>query len=640
MSFKTLLTAAGMLCVASSASAQLVITELQPNVLGDDVGEWIEIQNLGTSSVSIAGYTLSDTSNGREVPNRYAFPATASVAPGQVLVITRQAARFRAIFPTARIDYELADTLDDMAVPNLTITGTGAIMQLGNSGDAVLLRDRQRALVTAVEYGNTDLASIPGAPYPTVPNPDSPTVPNASLTRVMLTGTSLVDFTDRFSASPGVGFAAVAGPQISNARSTPRHVAFGDRYTITASVTSTEPLQGVNFYFATATSSLASSPSGGEYAEIEPTRTASATYSYTANVEAFAPGHGFGTPATFHERYLRWFVRAQDVLGAATVLPLGANEDTDNTAFLPVYVQNVLPAQPTPISEAREESTARTGGPRWRGHSVRVRGTAIVGPALIQTNRLQFALVDASNAGITVFDATLMPSALTFEPGAVIEVTGTLNEFRGLTQIGQNAQIVVTNETAPVPTTTVTVAQLLAGGNDFESELVTIRDLDFTAMRASWPDDPASTGSWNVTATDGTGEIILRVTPGATGLFGAAAPQHGFTLTGVVGQFDRDWQVFPRSAADVIANPAPPPMDASVSDDAASSGADGGTGGRDASTSGRADAVGTTDPLPQPTTDEGCSCGTAAPNGVPSLDLLLGLALALGCLIGTRRRRS
>ncbi len=640
MSFKSLLTAAVVLCVASSASAQLVITELQPNVLGDDVGEWIEIQNLGTSSVSIGGYTLSDTSSGREVPNRYAFPATASVAPGQVLVVTRQATRFRALFPGVRIDYELADTLDDMAVPNLTLTGTGAIMQLGNSGDAVLLRDPRRTLVSGVEYGNVDLASIPGAPFPNVPNPDSPTVPNASLTRVMLTGTSLVDFTDRFSASPGVGFSAVTGPRISNARATPRHIVFGDRYTITASVTSTEPLQAVSFYFATATSSLASNPSGGEYAEIEPTLTASATYSYTANVEAFAPGHGFGSPATFHDRYLRWFVRAQDVLGAASVEPLGANEDTGNSAFLPTYVQNVLPAQPTPISEAREE--ARTGGPRWRGHSVRVRGTAVIGPAVIQTNRLQFALVDASNAGIAVFDTNLAPSAFTFEPGAVIEVTGTLNEFRGLTQIGQNAQIVVTNETAPVPTTTVTVAQLLAGGNDFESRLVTIVGLDFSAARATWPDDAAASGTWNVTATDGSGgDITLRVTPGATGLFGSAAPQYGFTLTGVVGQFDQTWQVFPRSAADVIANPAPPPMDASVSDDAATSNPDGGVSSRpDATVAGRPDAAGGGDPIPQPTTDEGCSCATAAPGGVPSLDLLLGIALAIGCAVSFRRRRA
>ena len=100
-SLKTLLPIAGLLSVASSAHAQLVITELQPNVIGDDQGEWIEIQNLGTSSVSIGGYTLSDTSGGVEVPNLYAFPATASVAPGQVIVVTRQAARYRAIFASA-----------------------------------------------------------------------------------------------------------------------------------------------------------------------------------------------------------------------------------------------------------------------------------------------------------------------------------------------------------------------------------------------------------------------------------------------------------------------------------------------------------------------------------------------------------
>lgn len=634
-SLKTLLPIAGLLSVASSAHAQLVITELQPNVIGDDLGEWIEIQNLGTSSVSIGGYTISDQSGGREVSNFYAFPATASVAPGQVLVVTRQAARYRAIFPTAQLDYELADAMDDMGVPNLTRTGTGAVIQMGNSGDALFLRDAQGTLVSAVEYGNVDLASVPGAPYPTVPNPDSPTTPNASLTRVMRTGSSLVDFTDRFSATPGVGFMTATGPIISNARSTPRHITFGQPYTITASVASTEDLDNVLFYFATATSSTGAAEQ--EYAEIEPTSTATGSYRYSASVETFWPGYNFGSPADFHSRYLRWFIRAQDAVGAATVDPAGATSDASNTAYRPTYLQNVLPVLPTPIAQAREEGTP--AGPRWRGHSVRVRGTAIIGPAVIQPTRLQFALVDASNAGISVFDSALPPGDFDFGPGDVIEVVGTLNDFRGLTQIGQNAEIIVTGEVAPVPTTTLTVAALLAAGNDVESELVHIVGLDFLAARPTWPSDPAASGSWNVTVSDGTGELVLRVTPGATGLFGAAAPQFGFSVTGVVGQFDNTWQLFPRSADDVIAEAAPPIMDAGVSPDAAAPGPDGGSSRADASTAPRADASTNGNGNGNGEDDSGCGCASVAPHGVPSLDVVLGLALLAGLVIARRRRR-
>jgi HAD superfamily hydrolase (TIGR01662 family) len=117
--------------------------------------------------------------------------------------------------------------------------------------------------------------------------------------------------------------------------------------------------------------------------------------------------------------------------------------------------------------------------------------------------------------------------------------------------IGQNVRIDITGERAPVPTTTVTVGQLLAAGNDLESRLVTITDVDFAMPRATWPDDAAQGGTWNVRVTDGTGEVTLRVTPGAVGVFGAAAPQYGFQVTGVVGEFDGTWQLFPRSADDV-----------------------------------------------------------------------------------------
>jgi MYXO-CTERM domain-containing protein len=632
MNLKSSFTSAALigLCgLAAPASAQLLITELQPDVIGNDVGEWIEIQNLGTSSVSLGGYTLSDASSGREVPNFYAFPATASVAPGQVLVIARQVARFNDIFPGVQVDYELADTLDDMGVPNLTRTGTGGIFQLGNTGDAVFLRNAQRVLVSGVEYGNTDSMQIPGAPFPTVQTPTMNN--NVSLTRIMNTGTSLVDFTDRLVASPGSGFMSLAGPVITNARARPRHIVFGQRYTVTASVASREPLQGVNLYFATATSSLGAAIAN--YAELEPVETSSGSYSYAASIESFGSGQGFGAPATFHERYVRWFFRAADQLGAVVVEPSGAVEGEANTRYLPMYLQNVLPAQPTPIVDARLEGPAP--GPRWAGHSVRVRGTAIVGPGVIQPGRVQFALVDGT-AGIAVFDNTPGSSPPMFEAGDVLEVTGTLNVFRGLTQIGQNVRIDITGEQAPVPTTTVTVGQLLAAGNDLESRLVTITDVDFVMPRATWPDDATQGGTWNVRVTDGTGELTLRVTPGAVGVFGAAAPQFGFHVTGVVGEFDGTWQIFPRSAADIVAKPMPPPPpDAGVDADASTMpGADAAVRA-DAGTTPRLDS-GTTSPAPQPTESEGCSCGVTSQG--PSAELMLGLALLAGLVLVRRRR--
>src|SRR5205085_2095317 len=84
MRTKTWAAAALMMGLSTAASAQVVFTEIQPNLIGADDGEWFEIQNLGTSSVAIGGWTISDTSMGAEVMARWAFPATATITPGQV----------------------------------------------------------------------------------------------------------------------------------------------------------------------------------------------------------------------------------------------------------------------------------------------------------------------------------------------------------------------------------------------------------------------------------------------------------------------------------------------------------------------------------------------------------------------------
>ncbi len=112
----------------------------------------------GTASVSLAGWTLNDFQGSpnlrSESPSRWAFPATASIAAGQVLILARQAAQFRMVFPAARVAYEIEPgNMDDMGVPNLTRTGT-ANFALANAatGDGLVLRDGMGVIVDGVEF--------------------------------------------------------------------------------------------------------------------------------------------------------------------------------------------------------------------------------------------------------------------------------------------------------------------------------------------------------------------------------------------------------------------------------------------------------------------------------------------------------
>ncbi|MCC7383688.1 MAG: lamin tail domain-containing protein [Deltaproteobacteria bacterium] len=613
------------LAFALPAQAQVLITEVQPNPAGAGTGdeeEWIELENVGTTSVSLGGWTLNDYTGqdpGGEATTRWTFAATASVAAGQVIVVARQATAFRTLFGRAP-SYELAFGADDAAVPNLTPAGGTSAISLvnGATGDGVLLRDAAAAIVSGVEWGTVD-RSVAGQPFTSAPGAGE------ALYRVNVTGSSSADFRITSNPTPFVGFRAAGPPIIAGTTARPRHAIFGGSYSVTSSVSDRDGLSLVQIYLATATSS--SGAAAANYTPIDMTITGS-TARFSAPVENLGAGLGFNDPTDFHSRYIRYYLYAEDAQGAGVTDPVGAVEDTTNAAYLPSYVQNVLPAAPTSIAAAREQRA--DGRPRWEDHSVRVQGVALVSPEIINPGRTQFALQDDSGRAISYFNGA--PPAMSFDPGSRLEVVGLIDQFNGLTQIAGTSSVTILPGSGAVPTTTLTIAQILADPEAVESELVRIDDVDFETARAMWPNDAQAPASWNVTVSDGTGTITLRVTS-ATDIFGQAAPQFGFDVQGVLVEFTNNngttWEVFPRGSEDIFAHAAPP-MDAGVAD-----GAPVGDGGSrvDGGVNPRVDAGGSGNPPPE---DGGCGCSTASPaSPLASLALfaLLGLCLAL------RRRR-
>jgi MYXO-CTERM domain-containing protein len=377
----------------------------------------------------------------------------------------------------------------------------------------------------------------------------------------------------------------------------------------------------VEIYFATATSSAGQAE--GIYQPATMTSTTNSTYTYMDQVQNLAGG--FPEPESFHSLYVRFFLLVEDNNNDVTTDPLDATEIAANENYLPTYVQNVVPTGTASIAEVRQPVAEDV--PRWEGHSVRVQGVALVENGVLDPDRTLFTIQDDSGAAIPYFSTSSV--APDFAVGDRLIITGVVGTFLDSTQL-EDGDIEVTDTTGPVPETTLTLAQILAEGDQYEAELVKVDDVDFVDPRTTWPSDPGDLGSWNVPIRDMDGnQIVVRVTTGATGVFGQAAPQYGFDIRGVLNERNGVWQLFPRNADDISAHPMPPLPDGGMGGMDATPGTD--TGVRpDAGTGPGTDSGTGTNP-----DEEGCDC-SAARHGSSSGAFGL-ILLALGAFI--RRRK-
>jgi cell division septation protein DedD len=91
------------------------------------------------------------------------FPAGASIAPGQVIVIANKATAFLGVWEFSP-DYEMVAS--DEAVPDMipyTDWASGQVW-LSNSGDEVLILDGDDAIVDAMSYGDKTVFFDPPCP--------------------------------------------------------------------------------------------------------------------------------------------------------------------------------------------------------------------------------------------------------------------------------------------------------------------------------------------------------------------------------------------------------------------------------------------------------------------------------------------
>jgi hypothetical protein len=127
---------------------------------GAEKGEWVEVYNPTAEVVDLSGWQVGDAVFRSDFERRYAFPDGTTIAPGDTLVLARQAAAYRLLGYETRGRADLEWRNSD-ATPNLIRTGWGEDeFLLGNEGDEVLLLDAQGRAIDVVTYGSGEYQGV------------------------------------------------------------------------------------------------------------------------------------------------------------------------------------------------------------------------------------------------------------------------------------------------------------------------------------------------------------------------------------------------------------------------------------------------------------------------------------------------
>jgi beta-lactamase superfamily II metal-dependent hydrolase len=236
--------------------------------------------------------------------------------------------------------------------------------------------------------------------------------------------------------------------------------------------------------------------------------------------------------------------------------PFDAGYDITPRSRVDLGAAAPAPAPLLTIAEARVDAINNGDGtagadfvPDRINQAVRIQGT-VTSIDFRGGNGIEYYIQDGP-AGIDLFSTSLNAGPFVF--GDLVEATGTVTQFNGLTEVTVTAMTLLTHGAAPAPRI-VTLAQLGDGGagEAFEAQLVTVDNLHIVSGAF-----PAANASGNVTVSDGTANLVLRV-DSDTDIDGTPTPAGTFSVTALVGQFDvapfdSGYQLLPRGLADIAA---------------------------------------------------------------------------------------
>ncbi len=150
-----------------------------------------------------------------------------------------------------------------------------------------------------------------------------------------------------------------------------------------------------------------------------------------------------------------------------------------------------------------------------------------------------------NTAGIAAYSTTALTGV---NRGDSITVTGQIFDFSGLMEISPVTNVV--NHGPAVIQPTPLLIPITSAGESLESQLVELQNVTFVQTGSF------ATGNSTVQITDGTNTLDVRIN-GSTNIAGTAIPTGPITLTGLVGQFNANYQIVPRDLNDIVPYVAP-----------------------------------------------------------------------------------
>jgi beta-lactamase superfamily II metal-dependent hydrolase len=207
----------------------------------------------------------------------------------------------------------------------------------------------------------------------------------------------------------------------------------------------------------------------------------------------------------------------------------------------------------TPIQSLRANDSF--GLPRYLGFPVRISGVVTAGSGIFASQNNSIYVQDTTG-GINFFQVA--QQATPVATGDVVIASGRLMLFNGVLELD------ATNPLPNVPFTSPFRISKTSGGGAVDPIVKRIADIGeategllvrIEGVRLSGFIPP--NGSDNLTITDGTGQLTLRIV-GTTDIPGMPTPEGRFSIVGVIGQFDRfrpfnqGYQILPRNRSDFI----------------------------------------------------------------------------------------
>ena len=186
------------------------------------------------------------------------------------------------------------------------------------------------------------------------------------------------------------------------------------------------------------------------------------------------------------------------------------------------------------------------GLPLADGYLTKLRGIVTVASGVFSTSNYDFYMQD-NTGGINVFEFNI--GATQYNEGDSLEVLGTIDTYNGKVELSNfDATVLSTGNPLPAPID-ISIEDM---GEAYEGRLISIANVTLSA--GTWLLTPPDT-SYNLTVTDGTGDLIMRIV-GSTDIGGNPEPVWPVTVVGIGNQFDTSapyfegFQIQPRSYSD------------------------------------------------------------------------------------------